>query len=116
MYFSSAAPRSTGVKAVLHDQAELGRFAERAAPGDARAATEIAAGGKGADFSRDLLVGWTATTGCSAATAANLVVSGERLLLRVSRPVPPSECLRPFALTVVFEVPKERLPARPVFG
>ncbi|MFC4036506.1 hypothetical protein ACFO3J_34465 [Streptomyces polygonati] len=116
VYFSSSARTVSGVHEVVRDPAELAGFVQRVAARDARAAAGITAGAKAADFSRDVLVGWTATTGCSAAGTATLDVSGERLLLRVSRPAAPPECLRPFSVTVVFAVPKEGMPDRPVFG
>jgi hypothetical protein len=115
-YFSSAAVTATAVHQVLHDAGELSRFAQQVAATDPRAAAEITGSGKATDFSRQVLVGWTQTTGCSAATSARLTLSGERLMLRVDQPEPPPECLRAFWVTVVFEVPKERIPARPVFG
>jgi hypothetical protein len=115
-YFSSSAVTAAGVHEVLRDAGELGGFAQRVASRDPKAAAELTAGGKATDFSREVLVGWTATTGCSAATAATLDMSGERLSLRVSQPDPPPECLRAFSVTVVFAVPKDRIPARPVFG
>lgn len=115
-YFSTAARVVPGIHEVLHGRSELERFARRAAPGDAKAGQDIAAAGRTADFSRSVLVGWTATTGCSAATAATLGVAGERLELHVSQPKPPPECFAADHVAVVFEVPKERIPARPAFG
>jgi hypothetical protein len=115
VYFSSTAPTTAGVHQVLRDHAELGRFAGQVAARDPKTAAGITATGTETDFSRDVLVGWTTTTGCSAATTAALDVSGDRLSLRISRPDPPQECLRAFQLTVVFKVPKEGVPARPVF-
>jgi hypothetical protein len=115
-YFSSAAVTATAAHQVLHDAGELTGFAQQVAATDPRAAAEITGSGKATDFSRQVLVGWTRTTGCSAATSARLTVSGERLTLRVSQPKAPPECLRAYWVTVVFEVPKERIPALPVFG
>lgn len=115
-YFSSSAVIATAVHQVLHDAGELGRFAQQVAAADPRAAADITDGGKATDFSRQVLVGWTQSTGCSTASSARLTVSGDRLTLRVDQPEPPPECLRAFWVTVVFEVPKERIPAQPVFG
>ncbi|WNI15618.1 hypothetical protein [Actinacidiphila sp. ITFR-21] len=116
VYFSSSAPSTFGAHAVVHNLDELSRYAQQATAGHLETAAEITAAGKGTDFSQNVLVGWTATTGCSAATAAALEASGDRLSLRVSQPEPPPECLRAFWVTVVFEVPKERMPQQPVFG
>ncbi|WP_329132178.1 hypothetical protein OG552_12275 [Streptomyces sp. NBC_01476] len=115
VYFSSSEPAAPEAHEVLHDAGELGRFAAKVAPQD-RQAAEITAGGKDTDFSRDVLVGWTASTGCSAATAAVLHIADDRLSVRVSQPEPPRECLRAFVATVLFAVPKESMPANPVFG
>jgi len=115
-YFSAVSVTAAAAHQVLHDAGELSRFAQQVAATDPQAAAEITGSGKATDFSRQVLVGWTRTTGCGAATSARLTVSGDRLTLRVDQPVPPPECLRAFWVTVVFEVPKERIPARPVFG
>ena len=115
-YFSTTARTTAGVHQVLQDKGELQRFAGKIAAADPGAAADIVAGGQDTDFSRRVLVGWTRTSGCSAATAARLTVSGSRLEMRVSQPKPPPECLAAFRMTVVFDVPKERIPARPEFG
>jgi hypothetical protein len=116
VYFSSSARSVTGLHDVVSDQGDLDRFAARAVPADAGAAAAIRASGKAADFSRSVLVGWTAVTGCSQATSAALVVSGDRLVVGVQQPKPLPECFAPFRVTVLFAVPRERMPARPVFG
>ncbi|WP_405581801.1 hypothetical protein [Streptomyces sp. NBC_01190] len=116
VYFSSSAPTAVGAHELLHDQGELSRFAQRVAARSPRTSEEIVAAGKATDFSRSALVGWTAGTGCSAATSASLVVSGSRLSLRVVQPDPPQECVRAFGMTAVFEVPKEKVPPHPAFG
>jgi hypothetical protein len=115
-YFSSSAPARAGLHQVLHDQGELSRFAQDAVTQDQGTATKIAAVGESTDFSRDTLVGWTAATGCSTATAAHLKMAGSRLSLQVSQPKPAQECVRSFVVTVVFAVPKKAIPAEPVFG
>jgi hypothetical protein len=115
-YFSSSARTAAGAREVLHDRAEVRRFAGKVAADDPEAANAIVSGARGTDFSRRVLVGWTATTGCSAATAATLTVSGNRLQVRVSQPKPPPECVAAFRATAVFEVPRERIPARPDFS
>jgi hypothetical protein len=115
-YFSSSARVTAGVHEVLHDQDDVARFAGKVAANDPKVKDAIVAGARPTDFSRRVLVGWTATTGCSAATAATLTVSGKRLTVQVSQPKPPPECLVAFRMTAVFEVPKERVPAQPVFS
>ncbi|SHK95702.1 hypothetical protein SAMN05216499_102175 [Actinacidiphila paucisporea] len=116
VFFSAAPKGPTDGHQVLHDRAEVERYAAAFGPGDPQARARIVAAGSGTDFGRQVLVGWTATTGCSAATAAALEVSGSRLELRVSQPEPPPECLRAFRVSVVFQVARERIPAQPVFG
>ncbi|WP_327291037.1 hypothetical protein [Streptomyces sp. NBC_01198] len=116
VYFSAAPKGPPDGHQVLHDRAEADRYAAAFSAGDPQAQARIAAAARSTDFTRQLLVGWTATTGCSAATAAALGVSGDRLDLRVSQPEPPQECLVAFRVSVVFQVAKERIPARPVFG
>jgi hypothetical protein len=115
-YFSSSARATAGVHEVLHSRAEVEQFAGKIAANDPKAKDGIVAGAQATDFSQRVLVGWTATTGCSAATEAMLTVSGDRLKLQVSQPRPPPECLAAFRVAVVFEVPKERVPAQPVFS
>ncbi|WP_328913624.1 MULTISPECIES: hypothetical protein [unclassified Streptomyces] len=115
-YFSSSARVVAGVHEVLRDRGELDRFVGRAAPNDPKAAAEIVAASGTTNFSRYVLVGWTATTGCSAATSATLTRSGDVLKVRVSQPEPPPECLTPFVVTVVFAEPKALIPADPAFG
>ncbi|MBD0735007.1 hypothetical protein BGM09_02240 [Streptomyces sp. CBMA29] len=116
MYFSSSVRAVAGTHEVLHDRGELDRFATTVAHSDGRTAAEISAGGAATDFGRYVLVGWTESTGCSAATSATLGVAGDSLKLRVEQPTPTAECLTDFRVTVVFEVPKDRIPARPAFG
>jgi hypothetical protein len=115
-YFSSSVRVVAGVREVMHGQADVARFAGKAAANDPEVRDGIVAGARTTDFSRRVLVGWTATTGCSAATAAMLTVSGNRLSVQVSQPKPPPECLVDFRVTAVFEVPKEHVPAQPVFS
>ncbi|MEU6849521.1 hypothetical protein ABZ901_06250 [Actinacidiphila alni] len=116
VYFSTSvrAPRET--HEVLHDRGEVQDFAETVATSDAQAAAKIAASGAATDFARSVLVGWAVSTGCSAATSATLLAAGDTLRLHVVQPKPPPECFTDFRLTVVFEVPKERLPAHPAFA
>jgi len=115
-YFSTTAQVAVGVREVAHDRDELERFARRVAARGPRTAAGIVAAAGATDFRRGVLVGWTATTGCAAARSASLEVAGDRLELRVDRPDAPAECFAAFRLTVVFEVPKERIPVHPVFG
>ncbi|MFF7153610.1 hypothetical protein [Streptomyces sp. NPDC008139] len=116
VYFSSSVRAVAGTHEVLRDRGELDRFATTAAHNDGRTAAEISAGGAATDFGRYVLVGWTESTGCSAATSATLGVAGNSLKLRVEQPTPTAECLTDFRVTVLFEVPKDRIPARPAFG
>jgi hypothetical protein len=115
VYFSAEA-RGTARPGVLHNRGELVRFAGKYAESDPKAAATILSAGGTTDFSRNVLVGWTRVTGCSKATAAILGVSGNRVTLQIDQPKPPPECFAPYSVTVVFEVPKERMPARPVLG
>lgn len=116
VFFSAAPKGPADGHQVLHDRAEVDRYAAAFAAHDPQGQARIAAAGRTTDFTRQVLLGWTATTGCSAATAAALSVSGNRLELRVSQPEPPPECLLAYRVSVVFQVAKERLPAEPVFG
>ncbi|MFJ5613659.1 hypothetical protein ACIQCJ_30300 [Streptomyces sp. NPDC093221] len=116
VYFSSSVRAVAGTHEVLRDRGELDRFATTVAHSDGKTAAEISAGGAATDFGRYVLVGWTKSTGCSAATSATLGVAGNSLKLRVEQPTPTAECLTDFRVTVVFEVPKDRIPARPAFG
>ncbi|CAG7625420.1 conserved exported hypothetical protein [Actinacidiphila bryophytorum] len=116
VYFSTTPKGPTDDQQVLHDRAEADRYAARFAARDPQAQAQIAAAGRATDFTRQVLVGWTATTGCSAATSAALTVSGDRVALQVSQPKPPPECVMAFRVSVVFRVAKERMPAQPVFG
>ncbi|MFI1095269.1 hypothetical protein [Streptomyces sp. NPDC020917] len=115
VYFSVSDRVPGAVHEVERDRAGLDAFVRRVSAQDAGAARAIEAGARATDFSRAVLVAWTQVTGCSAATSAALEVSGDRLELRVDQPAPPPECFAPQRVTVVFEVPKDRMPGRPVF-
>jgi len=115
VYFSVSDRVPGAVHEVERDRAGLEAFVRRVSAQDAGAARAIEAGARATDFSRAVLVAWTQVTGCSAATSAALEVSGDRLGLRVDQPAPPPECFAPHRVTVVFEVPRERMPDRPVF-
>jgi hypothetical protein len=116
VYFSSSvrAPRQT--HEVLRDRGEVARFAAAVAKNDAAVAAKISASAAATDFARYALVGWAESTGCSAATSAALLAAGDTLKLHVVQPKPAPECLTDFRVTVVFEVPKDRIPARPAFS
>jgi hypothetical protein len=101
---------------VLGDREAALRYAAGFGSAGARARAEVGEAVDGTDFSRQVLVGWTTTTGCSAATEARLVVVGQRLELRVSQPKPAPECLVPVRLSVLFRLPREQMPSHPVFG
>ena len=116
VFFSSSLRGVPDDHQILRSQADVSRFAGTFTAVDPQAAAQVEAAGRATDFARQVLVGWTATTGCSAATSATLTASGDRLELHVSQPKPPPECVAAFRVTVVFQVAKERIPAQPVFG
>lgn len=116
VYFSVSDRVPLGLREVLRGRAASARFAARVTAVDAQAASAIVAAARATDFSRSVLVVWTAGTGCRHATSAALRVTGDRVHVRVDGPEPPPECVVPDRLTVVFEAPKERLPAQPLFG
>ncbi|MFI0896783.1 hypothetical protein [Streptomyces sp. NPDC020983] len=99
---------------VLGSRAGAERYA--AAFTDAQDRVRLTAVARGTDFTRQVLVGWTRPTGCSTATAAALRLAGGRLELHVSQPEPLPECVVAFRVSVVFRVPRERMPARPEFA
>lgn len=105
------------VHTVLDSEGDLARFPgyfARSAPGIAEA---ITAKSSKTDFSRNVLVGWSRNTGCSAATDAALFVDTEqRLFLGIQQPQPLPECLAANHVVTVFEVPRTRLPAKPRFA
>jgi hypothetical protein len=105
------------VHTVLDSEADLARFPgyfARSAPEVAQAITAKAAG---TDFSRNVLVGWSRSTGCSAATDAALFIgAGQRLFLGVRQPRPLPECFAAHHVVAVFEVPRTRLPDNPQFA
>jgi len=115
-YFSASDPVPGDLHEVVRSRAALQALVGRVAPHDAHAAAAITAGTRATDFSRSVLVAWAEVTGCSRATSAGLGVVGDRLVLLVSQPKPPPECFAAEWVTVVFEVPKERVPAKPVFA
>lgn len=116
VYFSAAPKGPPDGHEVLDDRAGALRYAAGFAQRDPRARARIAAAAEATDFDREVLVGWTATTGCSAATGAALRVSGHRLRLRISQPEPPQECVAAFRMSVVFRVDRKAMPERPEFG
>ncbi|NUS13653.1 MAG: hypothetical protein HOY69_19990 [Streptomyces sp.] len=116
VYFDAAPRGWGGGKKVLGDRAAAERYAAAFAEDDPQAGARIASVVRGTDFTRQVLVGWTAATGCSTATAAALHVSGNRLELHVSQPKPPPECVRSYLVSVLFQVPRERMPAHPEFA
>ncbi|MDJ0340044.1 hypothetical protein QMK19_06415 [Streptomyces sp. H10-C2] len=116
VYFSVGVRRPPGIHTVVNSQLELARFPSWFAGNDPQAAREIAARTRTTDFSRNVLVGWVETTGCSQATGATLLATGDRLTLGVNQPKPMPECLAPYRATAVFEVPRSRMPKHPMFG
>lgn len=116
VYFSAAPRGPLNGHQVLEDRAGAVRYAAAFGERDPRARERIEAAARGTDFGRQVLVGWTAATGCSAATGAALRVSGNRLELRVGQPEPLPECVAPFRVSVVFRVDRELMPERPEFG
>ncbi|MCM2428329.1 hypothetical protein [Streptomyces sp. RKAG337] len=116
VYLSAGVHRPPAVHSVVNSELELSRFPSWFAGSDPTAAREIAQRAQKTDFSRNVLVGWVETTGCSQATGAVLLASGDRLTLGVIQPKPKPECLVAYQVTVVFEVPRDRMPKHPVFG
>lgn len=115
VYFSTARV-TAGSHQVLHSRADVDRFARTVAVSAPKVAAGIESAGAKADFTHDVLVGWTASTGCSIATAASLQISGNRLMLKVDHPKPAPECLTDNRVVAVFEVPRDRVPEHPAFG
>ncbi|MDF9813348.1 hypothetical protein [Streptomyces sp. SPB162] len=116
VYLSAGVRRPPTVHSVVASELELSRFPSWFAGSDPTAAREIAERSQTTDFSRNVLVGWVETTGCSQVTGVALLATGDRLTLGVSQPKPPPECLVANQVTVVFEVPRDRMPKQPVFG
>lgn len=116
VYFSSSARVVAGKHEVLHDRGDVERFAASVAARDPKTAAAVTASADRTDFSSRVLVGWTASTGCSAATSAALRISGNTLTPTADQPIPPPECLTDFRVTAVFEVLRTRMPEHPVFG
>ena len=116
VYFSASDRVPLGVHEVLRGRAALARFTARVTATDAHAASAIAAATRSTDFSRSVLVVWTTSTGCSRATSAALHVTGNRVQVHISAPKPPPECVVADRLTVVFDAPKDKVPAQPQFG
>ncbi|MBY8880824.1 hypothetical protein [Actinacidiphila acidipaludis] len=115
-YFSASDAAPGDLREVVRSRAALQTLVGRVAARDGRAAAAITAGTRTTDFSRSVLVAWVQVTGCSRATSAGLGVVGDRLVLLVNQPKPLPECFAADRVTVVFEVPKERVPAHPVFA
>lgn len=102
-------------RAVLRTKGQLTGFARRFG---GHAGAMLAKAGKN-DFTRNALVGWSATTGCARWPSATLhrPGHGDRLtLVAAPHPTPPPECFAPFHIVVIFTVPKDRLPAQPRFA
>lgn len=116
VYFSAGVRRPPGIHSVISSELELSRFPSWFAGSDPQAAREIAQRSRPTDFSRNVLVGWVGSTGCSQATGVALLASGDRLTLGVSQPPPKPECLAAYQATAVFEVPRDRMAKHPVFG
>lgn len=116
VYFGTGTRRAPLIHVVLDNERDAARFPGWFAGPDPAAARAIAARTAGTDFSRNVLVGWVRSTGCSQATRTALFVSGSRLLLGVDQPKPTPECLTDFRVVSVFEVPRDRMPRHPVFG
>lgn len=105
------------VHTVLDSESDLARFPGYFAQTAPEIAEEIATRAAKTDFSRTVLVGWSRTTGCSAATDAVLALdASKRLALGVDQPRPPTECFAANHVVTVFEVPRGQLPDRPRFA
>ncbi|MFF3558913.1 hypothetical protein ACFYXS_02570 [Streptomyces sp. NPDC002574] len=115
VYFSSAV-RAPALHTVLNDERDLSRFPGWFASSDPAVGAEIAKRAAATDFSRNVLVAWNRTTGCSAAKDALLFRGGDRLVLGIDQPPPPGECFAAHQVVTVFEVPRDRMPAHPRFA
>jgi hypothetical protein len=115
VYFDAGVRGTPLVHTVLDDERDLARFPGWFAASEPGAARKIAQKAATTDFSRNVLVGWSAPTGCGAATDAALFITGSRLVLGLDQPEPPQECLMSNQVLVVFEVPKDRMPKTPRF-
>ncbi|MFJ4983041.1 hypothetical protein ACIP9H_04510 [Streptomyces sp. NPDC088732] len=115
VYFSSSV-RAPSLHTVLNDERDAGRFPGWFAASDPAVGAEIGKRAAATDFSRYVLVAWNRTTGCSAATDAQLFRSGDRLVLGLDQPPPPPECFAAHQVVTVFEVPRDRMPAHPRFA
>jgi hypothetical protein len=105
------------VHTVLDSEGDLARFPGYFAKSAPEIAQQITAKAARTDFSRSVLVGWSKTTGCSAATDAVLRLdAGKRLHLGVAQPRPPGECFAANHVVTLFEVPRGSLPDHPRFA
>lgn len=119
LYFQNSDRPPQQVRTVLRTREDVARFPDWFArpSGDSTMAEGIAAGLRKADLSRNVVVAYTTDTGCGTAGGAELVASGNQLDLRLlDHPAPPPECYAPNAVTALFEVDRDRMPADPVFG
>jgi hypothetical protein len=122
VYFSTGVGGGRDIRTVLDDERDLERFPGWFARSDPKTAREIAEKTQGTDFSRHVLVGWSRSTGCGVATGAALLTTGtgsaggERLVLGIDQSRPQAECFAPNRVTVVFAVPRDRMPDEPRFG
>jgi hypothetical protein len=115
VYFNAAVRGAPLIHTVLDNERDLERFPSWFAASEPEAARKITQKAASTNFARDVLVGWSMATGCSAATEATLFASGPRLSLGLDQPQPQPECLVSNEVLVVFEVPRERMPKHPRF-
>ncbi|WP_405729900.1 hypothetical protein OG607_29330 [Streptomyces sp. NBC_01537] len=105
------------VHTVLDSEGDLARFPGYFAKSAPEIAKAITAKASKTDFSRNVLVGWSRTTGCSAATDAALFIDAkQRLFLGIQQPQPLPECFAANHVVTVFEVPRTSLPDNPRFA
>lgn len=118
--FDDGGRRFPRVSTVLRTDTDRARFPgwfAGASAGGPETAKKVAARLKGTDLKTNVLVAFTATTGCSKPHGAQLYAHGRLLAFRpLDQPSPPPECYAPYQVTAVFEVPKNRLPDRPRFA
>ncbi|MFC0601036.1 hypothetical protein [Streptomyces palmae] len=111
VYFHSGAAPTPEVRQVIENREQLDAFARRF--GSARG-QEITARAERADFSRQVLVGWSVTTGCATWPSATLHRSGDTLgVVPGAHHAPPRECLAAQHALAVFAVPREKMPEHP---
>ncbi|KUJ69229.1 hypothetical protein ACZ90_12845 [Streptomyces albus subsp. albus] len=113
VFFRSGAGPAPDVQQVIENREQLTAFARRLGTRGEGITVRAAR----TDYSHDVLVGWSVTTGCADWPSATLHRTGDAL-----RPVPgphrapPPECLVAHHAVAVFAVPRDRMPDHPRFA